>query len=235
MTPAQFATLTRLYTNTNSSSFPDADILAYANIFKDDMAKEIAKRNEDYFGMKFTRDLQAGIREYGLPDEILNNIKYVEAKLDGSQQLRLDEFDLTSYERSTDEATIREMWTGRKPSFDIFRRALWLYSGDAIITVVDGLILWAIIYPAEIADLTSTIDMASDPSTIEHGFPRQFHELLARRVSIAYKTSKDRPIPLSEKEQMFEIDLQKALSAISGMNLDRTFKATTPKDTGQDY
>jgi hypothetical protein len=235
MSPAQFATLIRYYTGTNSTTFTDAEILVLANVFKDDIAKEIAKKNEDYFGMKFVRNLQAGIRSYGMPDEVLNNIKYVEAKLDGTAQKRLYEIDLTEYKRATDEATIREQFANREPAFDIFARAIWIFSGEAIIDVEDGLILWAIIFPADITNLASTIDMATDPSDTSHGFPRQFHELLARRVSIAYKTAQDRPIPLSEKEKLYEYDLGNALSAISGMNLDRSVNASVPQDDGQNY
>jgi lauroyl/myristoyl acyltransferase len=64
MTPANFASYIRLKTKTNATTFPDADILAYANIIKDDIAKEVTKANEDYFGMKFLRYLIAGQRGY---------------------------------------------------------------------------------------------------------------------------------------------------------------------------
>ena len=235
MTPVKFATLVRLYTNTNSTSFPDADILSYANVFKDDIAAEITKVNEDYFGMRFYRNLQAGVREYGLPEEMLNNIKRVEAKLDGTTQVVLKEFDLTSYSRPTDENDIESYFSNCYPMFDIFNRSLWLYNGTPIINVTDGLILFATMYPADMTDLTSIIDISSDPTTTSIGFPVQFHELLARRVSVAYKTSRDRPIPLSEKELLYDRDLKDKLSAISGMNLDRAVIGLVPRDDGQEY
>ncbi len=235
MNNAKFARLVRLYTHSNATTFSDADILDYANIFKDDIAKEIAKRNEDYFGIEFIRNLEAGKRQYSIPDEVLNNIKYTQAMIDGVFWQRLEEFDLSQYKKTTDEASIRINFTGKNPQFDIWNRLLCIYSGDAVIDVTNGLKLWAIIYPADIADLTSTTDMAVDPNTTSHGFPRQFHELLARRVSIAYKSSKDKPIPLSEKEQKYDFDLKDALDAITGMNLDRSFVASSPDDDGQDY
>lgn len=235
MTPAKFAALVRLYTSTNAVTFTDANILSYANIFKDDIAAEIAKRNEDYFGIEFTRNLEADKRQYSIPDEVLNNIKYTQAMLDGISWQRLEEFDLSQYKKTTDETSIRNNFTGKNPQFDIWNRLLCIYSGDAIINVTNGLKLWAIIYPADITDLSSTTDMAVDPTTTSHGFPRQFHELLARRISIAYKSSKDKPIPLSEKEQKYDDDLKVKLDAITGMNLDRSFVASTPSDDGQDY
>ncbi len=235
MTPKHLNDYINLSCGTDDDTFTSADKLILINIYKDDIAKEIAKRNEDIFGIPMTDDLKADQREYPFPDEILNNMKGVEAKLDGANWSWLQEFDLNSMKRPTSEADIRNYFTGRSPMFDIFRMSVWIYSGDAIIAVSGGLKLWVIIYPADITDLTSTTDMAVAPSNISHGFPRQFHELLGRRVAIHYKTSQDKPISLSEKEMMYESDLEKALSAISGMNLDRTIVGSVPYNDGQDY
>jgi len=235
MTPANFAALVRFYTGTDSTTFTDAEILKLANPYKDEIAAEIVLRNEDYFGMLFTRDLEAGRREYALPDEILNSIKYVEAKLNGTKFLHLSEFDINSYKRPTSETDIIEQFGSLSPKYDIFRRSLWIYSGDAIISVTAGLKLWAIIYPADITDLASTVDMSVDPSTTTHGFPRQFHELLARRVSIGYKSSLPKPRKLSPMEALYNVDIERALNAITGGNQDRSVIATTPYNDGQQY
>ena len=47
MTNKQFAIILQKY-KTNSTTFPDSEILLYANIIKDDIAKEVNKANEDY-------------------------------------------------------------------------------------------------------------------------------------------------------------------------------------------
>ncbi len=236
MTPVKYAKYVRSISRTNTTTFPDADILDLTNIFKDEIAAEISKEvDEDYFGMRFYRDLEAGVRNYGLPDEILSRIKYVNAKLDGVNWVHLKEFDLTGYEQTTDEATIRAQFAGKKPAFDLWNREMKIFSADAIIAVTDGLELYAIVYPADITDLSGVIDMATDPTEYTHGFPRQFHELMARRVSIAYKTGKDKPIPLSEKEKLYEVDLARAIKNLKGGNLDRSVVGTVPRNTGQDY
>jgi hypothetical protein len=234
MTYAQFASIVRLYTGTDSVSFPDADITLLANAFKDAFAEEISKRNEDYFGMPFTRNLEADRREYGIPDETIQ-IKYVEAMLDGSEWSHLDEFDLNSYRRPTSEADIREQFSMLPPKFDLFRRSLWIYSGDAIVNVTNGLKFWAIIYPANISDLSLSTDMSADPTETSYGLPRPFHELLARRVSIAWKDSRPRKVALSAKELLFESDFKKALDTITNANLDRVHTATVPYNDGQEY
>jgi len=77
--------------------------------------------------------------------------------------------------------------------------------------------------------------MSTNPDDYTHGFPKQFHELLARRVSIAYKSSKDKPIPLNEKEKMYELDLARAIQKMKDTNLDRSTTPTVPFDDGSDY
>lgn len=236
MTFAKFATLVRYYTKTNSTTFTDTEILNLANIIKDDMAVEIGKRvGEDYFGMRFLRDLVEDQREYELPAEIMSRLKYVEAKLDGSNWEKLNETDLIQYQGTTDESTIRNLFADRDPAFDLWDKSLLIFSGDAIIDVTDGLKLWAIIYPADFTDLSSTNDMSTNPTTTSHGFPREFHHLLATAVSIAYKQSQTRPIPLSAKEQRYEQDFNDKIDSLKGANEDRNFVATVPQNDGSDY
>ncbi len=236
MNYSKFATLVRYYTKTNSTTFSDADILTLANIFKDDIAGLISKEvGEDYFGLRFERDLIAGQREYDLPAELMTRIKYLNAKLDGTNWERLKETDLSTYGQAMDEATIEAQYADKDPEFDIWDNSIYILSGRPIIDVTDGLRLWAIVFPSDFPNLTSTEDMSTNPDDYSHGFPRQFHELLARRVSIAYKSSKDRPIPLSEKEQLYEADLMAAINAMKDANLDRSVIPSAPYNDGSQY
>jgi len=236
MTPVNFAKLVRLYTKTNSTTFTDADILVLANIFKDDIAAQIGKEvGEDYFGLRYERNLVANQREYDLPAEMMGRIKYLEAKLDGTNWERLKETDLTIYDRTSDEDTIELAYADKDPEFDMFDQSIFILSGDAIIAVTNGLKLWCIIYPADFSSLSGSDDMSTPPDDYSHGFPRQFHELLARRVSIAYKSSKDRPIPLSEKEKLYEVDLSAAINTMKDANLDRSVVPSMPEYDGADY
>lgn len=232
----KWTTLVRYYTKTNSTTFSDADILVLANIFKDDIAGLVSKEvGEDYFGLRFERDLKVGQREYDLPAEVMGRIKYLEAKLDGTNFVRLKETDLNTYDKTTDETTIALTYSQRSAEFDLWDQSIFLLTGDAIIDVANGLKLWSIIFPADFTDLTSVIDMSTPPDDYSHGFPRQFHELLARRVSIAYKSSKDRPIPLSEKEKLYEVDLAMAIGTMKGMNLDREVIPSWGRRDGSEY
>jgi hypothetical protein len=236
MTPVKYASLIRYYTKTNSTTFSDADITILTNIFKDDICSKIAKKiGEDYFGLRFERDLVADQREYDLPNEVMGQIKRVEAKLDGTNWELLNETDLTDYRNTMDETTIRLIYSEKDPAFDIWDNGIYILSGDAIIAVTNGLKLWAIIFPKDISALDGTDDLSVNPDDYSHGIPKQFHELLARRVSIAYKSSKDKPIPLSEKELSYESDLDKTIDSMRDLNLDRSTEPAVPYNDGSDY
>lgn len=234
----EFATYVRFHTKTDSTTLTDAELVALANVQKDTIAKEIAKTNEDIFGMVYERDLEAGVREYSFPAQILSNLKAVEACVANNctEFKKLTETDLTQYRGTTAEAAIRQGYAG-KFNFDIFRKSLWLLTGDEILAVENGLKLWAIQYPEDLttAKLASTDDMSVQPSTTSHGMPREAHEIWARAVIIEYKNSKPKPIPLNERELNFANDLQLVLNALKGTNLDRQNTGTVPYNDGSNY
>jgi hypothetical protein len=236
MIPTTFASYIRKKTKTNATTFTDADMVMYANVFKDEIAERIIQKNEHYFGMYSLATLVAGQREYSLPDDLLSKIMFVEAKLDGSNWSRLKEVNINTDDFVMDEASVRNEFSGRDPGYFIIRKSLYLLTGSAIIDVSDGLRLWSLSYPAEFTTFASgSNDMSVAPSSTGHGWPRPFQELLARRIIIEWKSSQDKPIPLSEREQMYENDLNEALESISDMNLDRSLVATMPHDDGSNY
>ena len=238
MTQAQLATYVRFLTKTDSTTFTDSDILALLNIAKDDIAGEIIKANEDYFGVPATISLVANQREYPFADDILGNIKRVEVAFATDTPLayiKLKEFDLTTYNKGTDEAAIIAKFGNLEGQafFDIFRKAMRIFSGT-IIAVTAGIKVWYMHYPADFADLSSGVDMSVDPSTTKAGFPRPLHELLGRKISIIFKNSKEVPIPLTEGEQFYSQDLFQKIETLKGMNLDREVIGRIPYEDGQD-
>lgn len=239
MTGLNFASLIRYYTQTNSSTLPDSDIVLLANAVKDnDFAPAITEVNEDLFGVLSTRDLVASDssdvtkREYSLPEDIIK-MKYVEALLDGSTWLPLTELDLNVYKRSTDETTIIENFANedKRAFYDLFRGSLWIYSGT-LTAVTAGLKLWYIAFPADIdaSTLALSTDISIDPTTTTSQIPRMFHELWARKISIMYKQSRQKPIALNEHELAFDMDFQKKLDSQSQFNLDRAVVSPMPND-----
>jgi hypothetical protein len=230
-----YASLVRFYTHTDASTFPNEDLLLLSNVHKDEIAKEIGLVNEGYFGMPCFKNLEVGVREYTLPSDLLSSIERVEVKLDGTTWAPLTELDLPLTNIATDETSITNYFTGRKPQYDLFRGSLFLYSDSAIAAVDAGIKLWCILYPTDFDNLTDDRDISLPKNTVSSGFPRQFHELLARRVSIAWKQGQDEPITLNETELKYSQDLQRALVSIRSANFDRAITATEKVDNGFNY
>jgi hypothetical protein len=236
MTPAEFATHVRYKTRTNSTTLTDADILALMKIRQTEIAEAILKADEDILLLPQYRNLVADQRSYKLPEDILSRLKRVEAKLDGTNWIPLVEIDITKINTPiATEANITNNFNNSQvdkenpngAQFDILRKSLKLYTGT-IINVTNGLRCYCDTYPAPITDLTSTTDMSIDPSTTTHGVPKSMHGIWAKGVIIDYKESREKPIPLTESEQLYEINLQKAIEVLKHGNLDREVHGYLP-------
>lgn len=221
MTPVEFAQYIRLQTKTNSSTFTDGDIMLYANIFKDELAKRIVRVRDDYFGVPEVTDLTVDgggvpVREIALDPTTFQQVKYVEAKLDGTKWVPMTELDLVHFRGTTDEEYITANFgnTEGRAKYDLFRGSIWLYTGD-FDAVTNGLKMWTFQWPAKITSLAGSVDLSVDPDNVSAGMPREFHELWARRVIIAKKSAGDKPIPLTGNELTYGTDLQIALAEIS--------------------
>ncbi len=231
-TPAKFATYVRYKTRTNSTTLENAEILSYMEVRQDEIAKAILKTDEDILLIPQTDDLVASsitAREYPLPSDILSRIKRVEAQLNGSDWIHLTEIDITQIGKPiSTEANITDVFNNSRMSktnpngarFDMLRKSIFIYSGT-ITATTGGFKVWTNTWPTPITDLTSTTDMSVDPSTTTHGIPRAMHGIWATGVIIDYKESKEKPMPLSERELKYEFDKRQAIEALKHGNLDR--------------
>lgn len=235
MTPIQFASYVRWKTKTDSSSFTDAEMLVVMNIIKDEIAAEILKADENYFGFQLFGNLTANKRNYAFDTEMLSKMDYLEAKLDGTTWKVLKEYTLQQLQITTVEADIISGMAGKKPGFTIYGGEILLLSDTAIIDVSQGIKLWSRLYPADIVSLSGSNDMSIRPSVDSDGFPRQFHKLWATKVIVEYKNSQEKPIPLNETERNYDNDLIKAIDSLKNLNQDRSIVPTAPYDDGQDY
>lgn len=235
-----FAAYIRKQTKTNSTTFSDADIVTYANVVKDNLAADIvANVDEGYFDMELYRDLEADIRDYTFPNDLLKHIKLVGAKLDGSNWVPLLEADVSQFDDTAilENTNIKDLYSARKPEFLISGRGLKILSGDDITAVSGGLKMLAEIYPEDITttSLASSDDLSIPTSDTTHALPRQVHHHWATLVIIEYKQSRDKPIPLTKQEQKIEMDLLEAFKKLTPRNTNRSFAASVPTDTGENY
>lgn len=236
MTPAQFATLVRVYTGTDTNSFPDETMLVLMNVNKNNLCRRVQKAQDDYFTVPQTTPLIAGQREYNLPVDMLNQIRRVEVDLvgDGDYILTFEE-KFNIIESSLSESVIRSKFTDTNPKYYVLRKAISILTASTIPAVSAGLRIYAPTFPPNWVDLASTIDMAEDPTSITVGFPEPLHEILARSVSIDYKNSKTRPIPLTEKESKYEEDLKEAISQMSAITFNEKIQVRLPYNTGAQF
>ena len=224
MTPEKFASIVRYKTRSNSTTFTDAEMLVYMAARQDELAQDILKTDEDILLIPQYTTLVADQREYPEPSDMLSRIKRVEGKLDGTNWIKLNEMDITQHDYPiTLEADITKYFTNNEGEayFDIMRKAITIYSGT-IVDVTNGLRMWINTFPTAIGDLTeATTDMSVDPSVYTHGIPRELHEIWSRGVIIDFKSSREKPIPLTERELRYDLDKRTALQTLTHGNLDR--------------
>jgi hypothetical protein len=235
MKALELATYIRWKTRTNTTTFPNAEMLPLVKFRQDELARKLMDSldtDEDIFLTPETANLVASAttRTYGFPSDILSRVKRVEAMFDGATWVRLVPMDMSEYRGTHDEATIANNFSNLQgeAKYDIQRRAIFIYSGT-ITAVTNGLKLWVFDYPALLTDLTeNTLEIEDDPTDTTHGFPRELHELLARGVIIDYKESREKPIPLTERELSYEKDVNRAIAVLKHGDTNREILGLLP-------
>jgi len=211
MTGAQLTALIRRKTKSTSTTYPDADLLIDINTYKDELAGKLQRHRPSIWHMPALFDLDADTREYAQPQDILNSIVSLELKLGDDYVLATGLKEAPRIPLTEDEITA--MYTDTEPFYFLRRKAIYILTGDTVPDVTDGGKLTYNAFPQNLANLTGITDLSIDPTTTTHGFPREFHELWARRVAIAYKDING--LPLNREDQLFEVDLEKALEDFS--------------------
>jgi hypothetical protein len=242
MTAAEFKSRFHDRCRTNDTIFPDTKLTILAREKQIELAKAIESVDEDFFLSFETTTLKAtgtsaDEREYPLPEDSLNKMKLVEAKLDGTNWVRLQEFDLNLYEHTTDEDTILEQFGNDYGTafYDIGRNSLFLYTGEIETSVVAGLHWIGYALPYKVSDWAGTTDL-SVPNTNQSGIPISFHGLWLDACVIDWKQSHDKPVALTEGEQMYNYNLQQQLLYAKELNRDRANLIPTPEsDTDNGY
>lgn len=232
MTPLALATRIRFYTHTNTTTFPDSEMLPLVNGFMtEELASKIVESDNEMFEVPYTFNLVADQREYAIGDDVLNRLHKVEVKFTSTDD-RQPAYYIKDYRGSETEAQIINKYNNSPGGFayTIRRRAILLLSGT-IIAVTSGVRMTSLVYPEPLANLTDDgTSMEVDPSTTTFGFPRQMHELLARRVSIAWKGNQPTPIPLSPDELKYDSDLQIQLAAMARTTNEGDTRSEDPSD-----
>lgn len=234
-----FSQYIREQTKTDSVTFTDAKLLTFANKVKEELAGDIvANVDENYFDMELTRDLEVGVRGYTFPNDILKHQKYCSARLDGVTWSLLTETFFSEFTTPMrEESYIKAKYSDRAAQFYASGRELFILSSANMVAVTGGLKMLADVYPEDLlaADLNSGNDLSIPSDNSSHRLPRQVHPFWATRVIIEWKTSQDKPIPLSQQEKKVAVDLLAVYEKLQKRNQVRSFQATVPQDDGQNY
>src|SRR3990167_636660 len=238
MTGTQLAALIRKKTRTNSTTFSDADMLVDANIFKDELAGMIQQVREEIWNIPTLDDLVADQREYAYPSETINGMVNFELKFTASGNYVLAKpIARHHFADALQESKIVNEFSNDAPRYFVRRKAIYILSGT-IIAVTNGIRKVYDKFPSDLSNLTGSTDLSIDPSTTTHGFPREFHELLARRVSIEYKDRNG--VKLSAMELNYERDLDTKLDNFQRADKSEVVLGALPAgdtvgDDGYDY
>jgi len=240
MTGQEFTSYVRALTKTNATTFTNAEILAFANVEQSFLAEQIASNvDEGYFNAILERSLEEGVRNYTFPEEFLTNMRYCSAVI-GGDWTYLQETDfgkLQGKSQLLEEAEIVNEWGMKPAQYLIQGGELWLLSGTPIIAVPNGLKIISEIYPESLTndDLTSASSLSTPSSNVTVRLPRSAYRVLAKKVSIAFKSSKDKPLPLTEDERRLDVDLRDLYDVLRGRNGVRVITASVPYNDGSQY
>jgi len=198
-------------------------------VLTEELASKIVESDNEMFEVPYTFNLVADQREYAIGDDVLNRVHKVEVKFDDDDDRRRAEY-IKDYRGSETEDQIINNFNNSPGGFSytIRRRAILLLSGT-ITAVTDGVRMTSLVFPEPLANLTDDgVSMEVDPSTTTFGFPRQMHELLARRVSIMWKGNQPTPIKLSPDERKYDRDLELQLAAMGRVTNEGMTRSEDP-------
>ena len=210
MNGLQLAASVRLKTKTTTVTYSAADLLVDANLMKDEIAGEISSRKEEAFNIEVDDNLEAGVRMYPYRTDLMNQIVRVELMLvDGDDYILATPTKLNRNDIPMQEENIVANFNDENPQYFIRGKHIVLLTGSAITAVTAGMKVVYKVFPTNLANLTGETDLSIDTDATALGFPREFHELWARRISIEYKDRNNKK--LSSREQKYEIDLAAAI------------------------
>ncbi len=236
--------LARAKSKTNTTTFSNIHMLLYFKAILPQFQDDIEKANEDYMGSIETRDLRAtgtGVytfegaeyptREYNLPNDMIPRIKFVQAKLNGVDWIRLKEYDMNEIKIPFKEEYIKETFNNLYgvAGYEIFRGSLFLLTGEIENDVTDGLELFAYSY-TQIPDTLPEAKSDADVDLSMYGIPESMQELFAIALSKEWKNNLEVPVPLTEQEQLFPIVYKEKLRGLKKLNRDKELTFAKPAD-----
>lgn len=164
----------RRFSNSNSTSYTDAQLDASINAYYDTFVSEILKSMDDwdFSGEIATASLVANQQEYTFPTDILK-IKRIEVSYDGTVWNEATRFDVNEIGEATDSTSVRNDFNTNEPYADLHDNSLFLFPVPTS-NITGGLKIYYEKLPTFLSAVTD-----------EPAFARPFHK------GLAYGAAKD--------------------------------------------
>lgn len=238
MTLSDISATARFLTNSDSTSYTDAQLLININTWYQKVVSMIFEsqdesdfddaRNTDY--PIETTPMAAGVRDYPIPvSNAVLKIKRVDLTYDGTNWYRgrpIDDGSVT-YDMGANSTITDQNFIKQNPRYDVKYNAVFIYPAPVTADVTAGgsiRIEWERnVTPFTSGELTT--------GTVVPGFDAPFHPMLAQGAAYDYAFARQLP-QLAQLQQSltdWEIRLRQAYSR---KVLDRTFQLTDGYDDG---
>jgi hypothetical protein len=206
---------TRYLTNTNTTTYTNADLDASINNYLDLFTTEILDSMDewDYQGEIATTDLVASQQEYVFPTDILK-IKRIEISYDGTKWYLANPMDINERGEATDTTSIANDFSTSDPFYDLMDNSLMLYPIPTS-SVVGGLKIW---YEKLQTHLSTDTDSPN--------FARPFHKGLCYGAAKDYfekYLEKGNAQKLANATNQLELYIGRAKSFYRKKNQDRQY------------
>jgi hypothetical protein len=156
MTLTELRSFTRFLTNTNTTTYSDADLDFNLNSQYDIFTAIIINSMDDWdFQADYaTTNLVAGQQEYTLPTDIIK-IKRVEVSYDGTNWYEANPMDINERTSANDATSVASDFSTASPMYDLMDSSLFLYPIPSA-NSTGGLKIW---YEKNVTPLSSTSDI----------------------------------------------------------------------------
>lgn len=232
MTVAEVVSKVRRRTQTDTTTYPNANVLVDMNVAINTLGSYIGAKREGVLGMIAYQGLTADEREYVLPSAC-QKVERLFVMLDGVNYIEVEEVDPKLVKLPVDEDDISGMFSNAEGSvvYTNFRKHIKIYS-RSIPEQANGLMLEYISRFNLITDATSTTDLSEpqDGGTSGYaGIPHEFHPVLIPMISRQYKLDNNMVQQLTDDESLELIErtiMRTIANAVVPINNQKEFLYT---------
>jgi hypothetical protein len=213
----------RFLTDTNTTSYTNADVDTHVNNYYDTVTGEIVKACDrwDFSGKIATTDTVANQQGYNFPTGILT-IKRAEYTPDGTTWYPLSLIDISSFNESSSDTNTNQ--SSSKPFAELHDDGIYIYPTPTVSTT-DGLKMW---YQKDVEHL---VDAGDEPLIV-----KPYQKVLAYGAALDFFIKNGPQSEADRMEMRYEKMLQRLLELYSFRVLDNDDRIVSQEEYyGESY